>query len=794
MKKRFSLIAMFALLVTVLASCASKYTIEFVEKNGTEIYEAIEVREGEVVELPADPTKDGLTFAGWYTNPGFTKEFAAGSVMPAESLVLYAKWVATLTFDSKGGTECSSITAVPGAAIELPTSTKEGYAFAGWFTDEAGTKAQTIVMPKVHTTVYAKWQVPNPNTAYEFGNIRDNDGNAYDIAQNNGEITVTAKETKGSWSFFYDNINIDASGYRIVEFTIVGTKDCKAIFKLQNGALADGSGVHATEIPVVMTGEEQKVTWVVNTNNLTASGGQMFLVFLNAGNDGWVKTPAAAEGEQPVKFEAAPYVTFKSVALYEAVDPGTTSDKYAIHFDSNGADPIESIVATKGAAVTLPTPTREGYNFLGWFESSNFSGEAYTSTTMPEEAVRLYANWEKIQTAAKSVSLINDTFKGLDENTYEFTTTDGVLKIKKTTNDAWKFAVGTAKGADIKGATYLHITLKGKAGDKIVFKVNDQGGKWEKAIDCDGTVQSVSFDISELELNENAVALCLFVNGEAGTATEIEVSELTFSNYPKAQSVVNDTFKGLDENTYEFTTTDGVLKIKKTTSDAWKFAVGTAKGNVITGNKYFNVTLKGKAGDKIVFKVNDQGGKWEKAIDCDGTVQSVSFDISELELNENAVALCLFVNGEAGTATEIEVYQLEFSHVATPLDLINDTYKGLDEGSYVFTVTDGVLKINKATSDAWKFAVGTVKGSSLVGYSTLNITLKGKAGDKIVFKVNDQGGSWEKAIDCDGTVQSFSFDVSELKVNENAVAICLFVNGEAGTATEIEVYELNFAN
>ena len=38
MKKRFGLIAVFGLLAAVLTSCATKYTIEFVEKNGTEIF------------------------------------------------------------------------------------------------------------------------------------------------------------------------------------------------------------------------------------------------------------------------------------------------------------------------------------------------------------------------------------------------------------------------------------------------------------------------------------------------------------------------------------------------------------------------------------------------------------------------------------------------------------------------------------------------------------------------------------------------------------------------------------
>lgn len=45
------------------------------------------------ITKPADPTRDGFTFGGWYTDRALTNEFTAWK-MPADSLTLYAKWTA----------------------------------------------------------------------------------------------------------------------------------------------------------------------------------------------------------------------------------------------------------------------------------------------------------------------------------------------------------------------------------------------------------------------------------------------------------------------------------------------------------------------------------------------------------------------------------------------------------------------------------------------------------------------------------------------------------------------------
>ena len=73
--------------------------------------------------------------------------------------------VYTITFDSKGGSEVSPITAKAGEAISAPEKpTKTDFAFSGWYESSDGgitlseTEFAFTYMPAKDITLYAKWQ------------------------------------------------------------------------------------------------------------------------------------------------------------------------------------------------------------------------------------------------------------------------------------------------------------------------------------------------------------------------------------------------------------------------------------------------------------------------------------------------------------------------------------------------------------------------------------------------------------------------------------------------------------
>lgn len=67
---------------------------------------------------------------------------------------------------------------------------------------------------------------------------------------------------------------------------------------------------------------------------------------------------------------------------------------YAIAYVSNGGSIIDPHSARTGDNVSsLPQPTRNGYDFAGWYVDSNFNGSAVNSLIMASTPITLYAKW-----------------------------------------------------------------------------------------------------------------------------------------------------------------------------------------------------------------------------------------------------------------------------------------------------------------------------------------------------------------------------------------------------------------
>ena len=105
-------------------------------------------------------------FMGWYLDPGYQTEVDWSSTMPARNLQVYAKWAKpdyTVSFNTHGAdTETPApIGVAKYNTIEdqMPADpTREGYVFAGWYTDEAYTVPFVATQQIVRNlTLHAKW-------------------------------------------------------------------------------------------------------------------------------------------------------------------------------------------------------------------------------------------------------------------------------------------------------------------------------------------------------------------------------------------------------------------------------------------------------------------------------------------------------------------------------------------------------------------------------------------------------------------------------------------------------------
>ena len=321
------------------------YTVTFDSYGGTPVPPAQEVEYGLTATEPAAPEKTGYTFDGWYL--GDEKYDFSAAV--EQNITLTAKWMQntyTVTFDPNGGNELAEADKTKAVKIgeaygELPTPTRKGYNFAGWYTEaEEGTvvTADTTVSAMTDHTLYAHWEAKKANVHIMI--FKSNDLGT--------PIVDRAYTTDAVYGDTLDLAEIDPSSYLDFDFEIDGGWYDDGLFNLYKKYV---SGEQANK-PAALT----KLQITGNWQNLKL-----------------------------IVTELVPVVYFKSAeALAEY---------------QNDHSKVENIIFTTKARVgsTLPTAdaptaTRDGYTFTFW------SREGQIGTDVTGQTVNgwtnLVANWE----------------------------------------------------------------------------------------------------------------------------------------------------------------------------------------------------------------------------------------------------------------------------------------------------------------------------------------------------------------------------------------------------------------
>lgn len=143
-----------------------KYTVTFDANGGTcSKTFAYATSSSTAVTLPT-PTRSGYIFTGWYTAAsGGTKVGGAGdSYTPDANITLFAQWgkPCNVTYNANGGTCGTASEKYTGTALTLPTPTRDGYWFIGWYDAAEGGniigEAGSPYHPTAEITLYAHWQ------------------------------------------------------------------------------------------------------------------------------------------------------------------------------------------------------------------------------------------------------------------------------------------------------------------------------------------------------------------------------------------------------------------------------------------------------------------------------------------------------------------------------------------------------------------------------------------------------------------------------------------------------------
>ena len=171
--------------LTVYAQWAiNSYTITFYPQGGTLDTGSMTGSYGQIFSTLPEPTRDRYDFVGWFDSPDQT--IAQKIPIPytlTENVDMYAQWTGklyTVSFVSnmEGVANPSSIQAKYNTAIgTLPSLSKIGYTFMGWYTEQSG--GTLITSSYVYDwagniTLYGRWtesaiEIPNLETFLKIG-------------------------------------------------------------------------------------------------------------------------------------------------------------------------------------------------------------------------------------------------------------------------------------------------------------------------------------------------------------------------------------------------------------------------------------------------------------------------------------------------------------------------------------------------------------------------------------------------------------------------------------------------
>ena len=411
----------------------SNITVPAKEYKVTLVYDSTKTEEKKVK----------LTFGGYYSETngkGIQYINASGSGVKsydkAKDTTLYAKWNS--------------------ASITLPTPSKTGYTFDGWYTQSSGgTKVSNTYTPAGNVTLYAHWTNVNYTlTINPNGGIWNNTtSNSTKTGTTNSKLSIANPTPKGYTVSFNsnggNNVNSITSQRTFTNWSLSGSGSISGTtytFGSGNATLTANYNNGSITLPSATKAGHKFKGWYSNgcgttfignagesytpTSNVTLKACYSYYAYIldvypNGGT--WNGTTEKTRIEPLAKPKPSIYgntdYTGKIGSTIDIPNPIPPSG-YTVSFNTNGGSSISSITSTKSFngwnnsspgtfsgttytygegsgyitanyknnSVNLPKPTKSGYTFNGWYTASS-GGTKVNNTYTPTGNITLYAHW-----------------------------------------------------------------------------------------------------------------------------------------------------------------------------------------------------------------------------------------------------------------------------------------------------------------------------------------------------------------------------------------------------------------
>jgi len=435
--------------LTLTLTANKLYTVTMDTADGDPIRPIQYTVESEAFQLPT-PVRTGYIFLGWtgegITEPQKTIEIPQGSTGDRTYTANWQVIEYTIIMLLEGGNAGSSQVYfyTVEQTVTLPTPTRTGYTFLGWTGEGITTPQPNVTIPKGSTgdkTYIENWELTEYNITMDLSGGSGQEKVVYTMTDEDFELPTPTRH-----------------GYEFVGWTGEGITTPQTSVIIPKGST--GNKAYTANWQVI------EYTITLDTN-----GGPVVSPIKYTVEDLFTLPYILRPGYEFAGWtlDGSGMLPFTPLIIY----PGTTGDlhykaewrlaEYTITMDLDGGSGQEKVVYTiTDEEFELPTPTRNGYEFVGW------TGERITT---PQTSVRIpkgstgnkayTANWKVIR---YTITLV--TNGGAVIASIRYTVEDSVTLPIPPERPGYEFAGWVLDGSGQFPSTPM-IIPKGSTGDRI---------------------------------------------------------------------------------------------------------------------------------------------------------------------------------------------------------------------------------------------------------------------------------------------------------------------------------------
>ena len=435
--------------LTLTLTADKLYTVTLDTAGGDPIRPIQYTVESEAFLLPT-PVRTGYIFLGWtgegITEPQKAMEIPQGSTgdrtYTANWQVIEYTIITLLEGGNAGSSQVYFYTVEQ--TVTLPTPTRTGYTFLGWTGEGITTPQPNVTIPKGSTgdkTYIENWKLTEYNITMDLNGGSGQEKVVYTMTDEDFELPTPTR-----------------NGYEFVGWTGEGITTPQTSVKIPKGST--GNKAYTANWQVI------EYTITLDTN-----GGPVVSPIKYTVEDLFTLPYILRPGYEFAGWtlDGSGMLPFTPLIIY----PGTTGDlrykaewrlaEYTITMDLDGGSGQEKVVYTiTDEEFELPTPTRNGYEFVGW------TGERITT---PQTSVKIpkgstgnkayTANWKVIR---YTITLV--TNGGAVIASIRYTVEDSVTLPIPPDRPGYEFSGWVLDGSGQFPSTPM-IIPKGSTGDRI---------------------------------------------------------------------------------------------------------------------------------------------------------------------------------------------------------------------------------------------------------------------------------------------------------------------------------------